>query len=79
MFAPLNSLPVPADSNCTGALCLAVCPAHGSRDENSDGTRAGSSESHVCAEATSTAGRIGPVTQTNGPVPEPTGPWSKTF
>lgn len=64
VFAPLHSLPIPADFNCAGALpgCL-YCTWRYSWDQNSQGSSAGWSKSHVCAVAPSTAGGIGPATQ----------------
>lgn len=61
--------------------CLAVCIAHGgiAEDQNNEGCGTGWSKSHVHAVAPSTAGGIRPATQLHRLVPEPTGPWSKTF
>lgn len=59
VFAPSHSLPVPADSNCTGVRpgCL-YCTWRYSRDQNSAGSGAGWFKSHVCAVAPSAAGGI---------------------
>lgn len=64
VFAPSHSHPISADSNCPGALpgCL-YCTWWYSWNQNSEGSSAVWSKSHVCAVAPSTAGGIVPGTQ----------------